>query len=48
MNIAKKKNIDWFASAWDPKSQVFLREFNCKFNKIASAMIVSKILKTGS
>ena len=38
----KKKNLDWFASAWDPKSQVFLREFNCKFNKIASAMIVSK------
>ena len=38
----KQKKIDWFASAWDPKSQVFLREFNCKFNKIASAMIVSK------
>lgn len=34
------KNIEWFASAWDLKSQVFLRQFNCKYNKIASAMIV--------
>ena len=36
----KAKGIDWFASAWDLNSQEFLREFNCKFNKIASAMIV--------
>jgi len=35
-----KKRIEWFASAWDIKSQHFLRQFNCKFNKIASAMIV--------
>ena len=34
------KNIDWFASAWDVQSQAFLRGFNCKYNKIASAMIV--------
>jgi len=33
--------IEWFASAWDLESQKFLRQFNCKFNKIASAMIVS-------
>lgn len=32
--------IDWFASAWDINSQAFLRNFDCKFNKIASAMIV--------
>ena len=35
------KKIQWFASAWDKKSQEFLRQFNCKFNKIASAMLVS-------
>ena len=43
-NYCKKKNIDWFASAWDIKSQLFLRDFNCKYNKIASAMIVHKEL----
>ena len=36
----KEKNIEWFASAWDLNSQIFLQQFNCKFNKIASAMIV--------
>tara|TARA_B100000427_G_C15510134_1_gene595775 strand:- start:1078 stop:1923 length:846 start_codon:yes stop_codon:yes gene_type:complete len=36
----KEKNIDWFASAWDLNSQKFLQDFDCKFNKIASAMIV--------
>ncbi len=34
------KGIEWFASAWDISSQLFLRYFNCKYNKIASAMIV--------
>ena len=34
------KGIWWFASAWDTNSQGFLRQFDCKFNKIASAMIV--------
>lgn len=36
----KEKKIDWFASAWDLNSQKFLQDFDCKFNKIASAMIV--------
>lgn len=36
----KKKKIEWFASSWDLKSQNFLRQFNCTFNKVASAMIV--------
>ncbi len=36
----KKKRIEWFASAWDLESQKFLRQFDCKYNKIASAMIV--------
>ncbi len=31
--------IEWFASAWDIESQKFLRQFNCKYNKIASPMI---------
>lgn len=38
------KNIQWFASAWDCNSQAFLRQFSCKFNKIASAMIVHEPL----
>ena len=36
----KEKNIAWFASAWDIESQKFLRQFDCKYNKVASAMIV--------
>lgn len=42
--ICKKHNIQWFASAWDINSQLFLRQFNCQYNKIASAMIVNKEL----
>ena len=38
----KSKKISWFASAWDPKSLVFLEKFDLSFNKIASAMIVDK------
>ena len=34
------KDIPWFASAWDLNSQRFLNQFSCRFNKIASAMIV--------
>ena len=36
----KEKNIEWFASAWDLESKKFLRQYDCKYNKIASAMIV--------
>ena len=36
----KEKGIEWFASAWDIESQEFLRQFDLKYNKIASAMIV--------
>ena len=39
----KKKNIYWFASAWDLKSLKFLKQYDLKFNKIASAMIIDKI-----
>ena len=37
----KKKNIIWFASAWDSKSLDFLDKYNLKYNKIASAMITN-------
>jgi N-acetylneuraminate synthase len=40
----KEKKIEWFASAWDLKSQEFLRQFSCKYNKVASAMIVHEAL----
>jgi Sialic acid synthase len=36
-----KKNIIWFASAWDLKSLDFLDKYNLKYNKIASAMITN-------
>jgi N-acetylneuraminate synthase len=36
----QEKGIEWFASAWDLNSQQFLSQFDCKFNKVASAMIV--------
>jgi N-acetylneuraminate synthase len=35
----KEKNIEWLASAWDLKSQVFLKQFNSNYNKVASAML---------
>ena len=38
----ENKKIEWFASAWDINSQNFLKRFNCKYNKIASAMIIDK------
>ena len=38
----KSKKILWFSSAWDSKSFDFLKKYNCKFNKIASAMIIDK------
>ena len=40
----KEKDVAWFASAWDTNSQGFLRQFDCKYNKVASAMIVHESL----
>jgi len=40
----KEKGIAWFASAWDTSSQEFLRQFDCQYNKVASAMIVHEQL----
>lgn len=39
-SYCREKKIEWFASAWDLESQKFLRQFDLKHNKIASAMIV--------
>ena len=35
----KEKNIIWFASAWDLESQKFLKQYDLKYNKVASAML---------
>lgn len=37
----KEKGIEWFASAWDVDSQLFLKQYNLKYNKIASAMLTN-------
>ncbi|MBF0369427.1 MAG: N-acetylneuraminate synthase family protein [Magnetococcales bacterium] len=37
-DYCQQVGIDWFASAWDIPSQEFLRPYDLKFNKIASAM----------
>ena len=39
-SYCRERNIHWFASAWDLNSQKFLQQFDCKYNKVASAMIV--------
>ena len=36
----KSINIEWFASAWDIDSLLFLDKFNLKYQKVASAMII--------
>jgi len=40
----KERGIEWFASAWDLDSQEFLKQYNCKYNKIASALLTHKKL----
>ena len=35
----KEKEILWSASAWDIDAQIFLQQFNCTFNKVASPML---------
>lgn len=36
-----EKGIEWYASAWDVEAQMFLRQYNLKYNKIASAMLTN-------
>jgi len=45
-DYCKEQGFEWFASAWDINSQKFLRQFDLKYNKVASAMIVhTELLK---
>ena len=41
-DYCKELKIEWFASAWDLESIKFLDQFQCKYQKIASAMIVDE------
>ena len=42
----KKKEIPWFVSCWDMDSQIEMKKFKLKYNKIASAMLIhEKLLK---
>ena len=36
----KNKRIPWYVSCWDISSQIQMRKFKTKYNKVASAMIV--------
>ena len=40
-SYTKEKGIEWYASAWDLDSQLFLRKYQLKHNKIASAMLTN-------
>ena len=42
----KKKKMIWFASCWDTQSQISMRKFKTKYNKVASAMLIhNKLLE---
>ena len=42
----KLKKIQWYLSCWDVDSQILMRQFKTKYNKVASAMIINeKLLK---
>jgi len=38
-DYCKQQKFDWFASSWDIESQLFLRQYNLKYNKVASPML---------
>ena len=43
----KKKKITWYLSCWDVGSQIQMRKFKTKYNKVASAMLLhTKLLET--
>ena len=45
-DYCKSKNIVWYLSCWDVGSQIQMRKFNTKFNKVASAMLIHEKLLT--
>jgi len=43
----KTRKIPWYLSCWDVDSQIQMRKFKTKYNKVASAMLIhEKLLKT--
>ena len=43
----KQKKIQWYVSCWDIDSQIEMRKFKTKYNKVASAMLIhTKLLET--
>ena len=38
-SYCKTRKMQWTASAWDIDAQLFLQQFDCKFNKVASPML---------
>lgn len=38
----KEIGIEWFAAAWDLDSQDFLKQYDLKYNKVASAMLTDR------
>lgn len=39
-SYCREHHIEWFASAWDTEAQDFLKQYDLKYNKVASAMLV--------
>jgi len=37
----KSKKIPWYISCWDTQSQIQMRKFKTKYNKVASAMLIN-------
>ena len=37
----KNNHIEWYASAWDVESLEFLKQYELKYNKVASAMLTN-------
>lgn len=46
-DYCKKKNMHWYASAWDVDSLNFLKQYDLKYNKVASAMLTNHDLLRG-
>lgn len=47
IEYARERKLEFFASAWDISSQLFLRQFDLRLNKIASAMLTNlKFIET--
>ncbi len=40
----RERGINWFASAWDIDSQIFLEQYDLPYNKVASAMLTNREL----